>query len=154
MENGAQSTRSGVVGARQLQLDVELERCARGGRRSGREGRDCCWGVGAVFHASVGTRCVLLPSSLSSPLLSSPVSSPRPVLTSVRFPGIGLQVHEAPYLNSGNRVPLLPGMTFSNEPGIYIEGELGVRLEDMVRKTEEGWELLSGSELARSPWEW
>lgn len=72
--------------------------------------------------------------------------------------GIGLQVHEAPYLNSGNRQPLQPGQTFSNEPGIYIESDgdhqgIGVRLEDMVMKTKEGWELVSGFPLAKSPWE-
>ncbi|KAI5481630.1 hypothetical protein MNV49_002856 [Pseudohyphozyma bogoriensis] len=74
--------------------------------------------------------------------------------------GIGLQVHEHPYLNSGNFQPLQPGETFSNEPGIYIEAEadqdgngVGVRLEDMVLKTATGWELVSGSTLAVSPWE-
>lgn len=73
--------------------------------------------------------------------------------------GIGLEVHEHPYLNSGNTEQLIqPGETFSNEPGIYIEqahdtegSGIGVRLEDMVLKTEKGWELISGSELARSP---
>ncbi|GAA5873177.1 hypothetical protein JCM16303_006961 [Sporobolomyces ruberrimus] len=73
--------------------------------------------------------------------------------------GIGLEVHEHPYLNSGNtHQQIQPGETFSNEPGIYIEQSkdtvgngIGVRLEDMVLKTETGWELISGSELARSP---
>jgi len=76
--------------------------------------------------------------------------------------GIGLQVHEAPYLNSGNvGQPINSGVTHSNEPGAYIEKAddpeglgIGVRLEDMVLKTEDGWELLSGSGLAVSPWEW
>lgn len=75
---------------------------------------------------------------------------------------IGIQTHEAPYLNSGNvDQPLSAGVTHFNEPGIYIErGEdseglgIGVRLEDMVHKTEDGWELLSGSGLTVSPWEW
>ncbi|KAM0751190.1 Creatinase/aminopeptidase [Meredithblackwellia eburnea MCA 4105] len=73
--------------------------------------------------------------------------------------GIGLQVHEHPYLNSGNPQELQVGETFSNEPGIYIEKNvdpegvgIGVRLEDMVLKTTDGWELLSGEPLARSPW--
>ncbi|GAA5935643.1 M24 family metallopeptidase [Sporobolomyces koalae] len=66
--------------------------------------------------------------------------------------GIGIEVHEHPFLNSGNtKQQLQPGETFSNEPGIYIEGSIGVRLEDMVLKTENGWELISGSDLARSP---
>ena len=44
--------------------------------------------------------------------------------------GIGLEGHEAPYLVGGAKDVLRPGHTFSDEPGVYIEGELGVRLED------------------------
>ena len=44
--------------------------------------------------------------------------------------GIGMDGHEWPYLVKGNTLPLEPGMTFSDEPGIYIPGEFGVRLED------------------------
>lgn len=50
--------------------------------------------------------------------------------------GIGLQTHEDPYLVRGNAEPLAPRMTMSNEPGVYIPGELGVRLEDIVAITE------------------
>jgi len=46
--------------------------------------------------------------------------------------GIGLEGHEDPYLVAGNAEPLEPGMTFSIEPGIYLEGRFGVRLEDIV----------------------
>jgi Xaa-Pro dipeptidase len=52
--------------------------------------------------------------------------------------GIGLDVHEWPYLVKGNRTPLRPGMTFSNEPMICIYGEFGVRLEDHMLITETG----------------
>jgi Xaa-Pro dipeptidase len=55
--------------------------------------------------------------------------------------GIGLQVHEEPYLVRGNQLALAPGMTFSNEPGIYVPGSLGVRLEDIVAVTAEGPEV-------------
>lgn len=55
--------------------------------------------------------------------------------------GIGLQVHEAPYLVRGNALPLAPGMTFSDEPGIYVPGSLGVRLEDIVAVTADGAEV-------------
>jgi Xaa-Pro dipeptidase len=55
--------------------------------------------------------------------------------------GIGLQVHEEPYLVRGNRLALAPGMTFSNEPGIYVPGSLGVRLEDIVAVTADGAEV-------------
>ena len=44
--------------------------------------------------------------------------------------GIGLDGHEHPYLVRGSKTVLEPGMTFSNEPGIYIPSEFGVRCED------------------------
>jgi Xaa-Pro aminopeptidase len=46
--------------------------------------------------------------------------------------GIGLEGHEEPYLIAGNPEPLRPGMAFSIEPGIYLEGRYGARLEDIV----------------------
>jgi len=52
--------------------------------------------------------------------------------------GIGLDVHEWPYLVKGDRTILRPGMTFSNEPTICIYGEFGVRLEDHMLITETG----------------
>ena len=50
--------------------------------------------------------------------------------------GIGLEVHEPPYLVEGSEWTLEPGTTFSVEPGIYLEGEFGVRIEDIVVVTE------------------
>jgi Xaa-Pro dipeptidase len=52
--------------------------------------------------------------------------------------GIGLDVHEAPYIVKGDKTVLAPGMTFSIEPMIYIYGEFGVRLEDHIHMTAEG----------------
>jgi D-alanyl-D-alanine dipeptidase len=52
--------------------------------------------------------------------------------------GIGLDVHEEPYLVAGNDQPLVRGNCFSIEPGIYLEGRFGVRIEDIVAITEEG----------------
>ena len=52
--------------------------------------------------------------------------------------GIGLEVHEEPYLVAGNAVVLEPGMTFSVEPGIYLPGRFGVRIEDIVAVTDDG----------------
>lgn len=59
--------------------------------------------------------------------------------------GIGLEVHEPPYIIEGNGTPLEPGMTFSVEPGIYLEAAFGVRIEDIVAVTPEGVERLNRS---------
>ncbi|MBA3764603.1 MAG: M24 family metallopeptidase, partial [Actinobacteria bacterium] len=59
--------------------------------------------------------------------------------------GIGLEVHEPPYLVEGNDWRLEPGTTFSVEPGIYLEGEFGVRIEDIVAVTADGVERLNRS---------
>lgn len=60
--------------------------------------------------------------------------------------GIGMEGHEYPYLVKGNTLKLEPGMTFSNEPGIYIYGEFGVRIEDCMVVTEAGARHLGGME--------
>jgi Xaa-Pro dipeptidase len=52
--------------------------------------------------------------------------------------GIGLSIHEAPYLVRGDKTPLAPGMCFSNEPMIVVPGAFGVRLEDHFHVTEDG----------------
>ncbi len=52
--------------------------------------------------------------------------------------GIGLDDHEAPYIMAGNYTPLLPGHCFSIEPGIYLPGHFGVRLENIVTVTDDG----------------
>lgn len=58
--------------------------------------------------------------------------------------GIGMDGHEWPYLVRGNTLPMAPNMCFSDEPGIYIRGEFGVRLEDDMHITENGAELFTG----------
>ena len=57
--------------------------------------------------------------------------------------GIGLEVHEEPYAVAGNSEPAVAGNTFSCEPGIYLEGRYGVRIEDIVLCTEDGGESLN-----------
>ena len=52
--------------------------------------------------------------------------------------GIGMEVHEPVYLVHGETTPLAPGMCFSNEPGIYLPGKFGVRIEDCFHMTESG----------------
>ena len=57
--------------------------------------------------------------------------------------GMGMDGHEWPYLVRGNSTKLQPEMTFSDEPGIYIRGEFGIRLEDDMHITEDGAELFT-----------
>jgi Xaa-Pro aminopeptidase len=57
--------------------------------------------------------------------------------------GLGLEVHEAPWIRRGSSVYLEPGMVFTVEPGIYLPERFGVRLEDDLLVTERGAELLS-----------
>jgi Xaa-Pro dipeptidase len=57
--------------------------------------------------------------------------------------GLGMDGHEWPYLVRGNTTKLQPNMTTSNEPGIYISGEFGIRLEDDMHITENGAELFT-----------
>ncbi|WP_132878191.1 M24 family metallopeptidase [Tamaricihabitans halophyticus] len=57
--------------------------------------------------------------------------------------GIGLDVHEEPYIMGGNDLHLEPGMAFSVEPGIYFPGQWGARIEDIVVVTDDGVESLN-----------
>lgn len=57
--------------------------------------------------------------------------------------GIGLDTHEAPYIVAGNSLPLEPGMAFSVEPGIYLAGRCGARIEDIVVCTDDGVRTLN-----------
>lgn len=59
-------------------------------------------------------------------MVSGQCESPELVVTS--YSGIGIQMHETPYLRGGNNVTLSIGNAFSNEPGIYIPGEVGLLL--------------------------
>jgi Xaa-Pro aminopeptidase len=59
--------------------------------------------------------------------------------------GIGLEGHEHPYIVEGNDLPVETGMTFSIEPGIYIPGEFGMRIEDIVAVGADGVDELNRS---------
>jgi Xaa-Pro aminopeptidase len=57
--------------------------------------------------------------------------------------GIGVTTHEPPYLVAGERRPVVPGMCFSIEPGVYLAGRFGVRIEDIVTVTSDGGRRLN-----------
>jgi Xaa-Pro aminopeptidase len=57
--------------------------------------------------------------------------------------GIGMEEHEDPYIVEGNTLPLAPGHAFSIEPGIYLQGRWGIRLEDIVVATDDGPDVLN-----------
>jgi Xaa-Pro aminopeptidase len=57
--------------------------------------------------------------------------------------GVGLEIHESPRIGAGQAARLLPGMVVTIEPGIYLPGQFGIRIEDMVAVTRTGGQVLT-----------
>jgi Xaa-Pro dipeptidase len=62
-----------------------------------------------------------------------------------------MEGHEWPYLVRGSQIVLEPGMTFSDEPGIYQYGKFGIRLEDIMAITGNGAEMMTPAQASLSP---
>ena len=89
--------------------------------------------VGA--SATVGTPCEEVDAAARTPIAGAGCGEQFIHRTGH---GIGIEEHEDPYIVSGNREPLAAGHAFSVEPGIYVPGKWGFRLEDIVVATESG----------------
>jgi Xaa-Pro aminopeptidase len=99
----------------------------------------------AVAAATVGTRCEEVDATA------------RRIISEAGFGehfihrtghGIGIEEHEDPYIVSGNGTPLEAGHAFSIEPGIYLTGRWGIRLEDIVVATDAGPDALNKADHA------
>ena len=97
----------------------------------------------ALAAARPGTPCGAIDDAARAVLTAAGFGPGYKYLTHRLGHGIGLEGHEWPYLVRGNPLPLAPGMCFSDEPGIYLPGEFGIRLEDDWYMTDSGGRLFT-----------
>jgi Xaa-Pro dipeptidase len=97
----------------------------------------------AVATARPGLECGAVDSAARKVITDAGYGPDYKYFTHRLGHGMGMDGHEWPYLVRGNALKLAPNMTFSDEPGIYIRGEFGVRLEDDMHITENGAELFT-----------
>jgi Xaa-Pro dipeptidase len=98
----------------------------------------------ALAEARPGVPCEAVDAAARQVLTKAGFGPDYKFLTHRLGHGIGLDGHEWPYLVRGNRLPLAANMTFSDEPGVYIPGEFGIRLEDDMYITPDGAKLFTG----------
>ncbi len=89
----------------------------------------------AVEHAVLGVTCASVDAAARTVLTDAGLGD---LFIHRTGHGIGLDTHEEPYIVAGNDRPLESGMAFSVEPGFYVEGRYGARIEDIVIATEDG----------------
>jgi Xaa-Pro aminopeptidase len=94
----------------------------------------------AVAAARAGTACEAVDAAARSTIAAAGFGEQFVHRTGH---GIGMEEHEDPYMVSGNTTPLQPGHAFSIEPGVYLAGEFGVRIEDIVVVGPDGPEALN-----------
>jgi Xaa-Pro dipeptidase len=97
----------------------------------------------ALAAARPGVQCQAIDAAARAVITASGYGPDYKHFTHRVGHSIGMDMHEWPYLVRGNTTPLAPGMCFSDEPGIYIPGEFGVRLEDDWHVTEDGGKMFT-----------
>jgi Xaa-Pro aminopeptidase len=94
-------------------------------------------GVAAV---ALGVRCEDVDEAARSVLRKAGLAE---AFTHSTGHGVGLEIHESPRIGAGQKARLLPGMVITIEPGIYLAGRFGIRIEDMVAVTRTGGQVLT-----------
>jgi Xaa-Pro dipeptidase len=97
----------------------------------------------ALAAAKPGAECGSVDAAARKVVIDGGYGSDYKYFTHRLGHGMGMDGHEWPYLVRGNTTKLQPNMTTSDEPGIYIRGEFGIRLEDDLHVTETGAELFT-----------
>ena len=102
----------------------------------------------AVKTARPGLQCQVVDAAARKVIVEGGYGPDYKYFTHRLGHGMGMDGHEWPYLVPGNKLALAANMTFSDEPGIYIRHEFGIRLEDDMHITEEGAELFTSQSVS------